>query len=79
MSLDIDNINDIGMLKLELKRFYSKCKKDFFGDDGLELTKGLYYKLEQVTSNDIFIWDGDYDSAGYITGKQFEEYFESEN
>jgi hypothetical protein len=69
--MNIDNINDVEVLRNELKNHMIKCKKDFI-KDGSVFHKDEYYDIEQ--DEDLIYMFDDYGTLVTLEYNEAEEY-----
>lgn len=79
--MKLDEINDIEVLRNELKKHMSKCKEGFTVNwlgKPAEFKADEYYYVDQEGNDDIMVYDGDNDSVvGMLSLNEFERYFET--
>lgn len=79
--MKLDEINDIEVLRNELKKHMSKCKEGFTVNwlgKPAEFKVDEYYYVDQEGNDDIMVYDGDNDSVvGMLSLNEFERYFET--
>lgn len=74
--MDLDNINDIEILREAAKRGRVKLKKDIVSnDDNYIFQKGLWYYMAQ-DRNGVYIFSEKYDYSAALTYETAREYLE---
>ena len=74
--MDLDNIDDIEILREAAKRGRVKLKKDVISNDGVYIfRKGQWYYMEQ-DRNGVYIFSEQYDYSADLTYETARRYLE---
>ena len=77
--MDLDNINDVEILRELVKRHMIQMKKDSFANDGTDFVfkKGYWYYIEQ-DQHSVTIYSDDYASSVCFNYDEAERYLVTE-